>query len=363
MPQKANTTAAASLSVGRDSGSLLASLRDEILSGKVAIGDFLPTVRKLSDERGVAHGTAWRALKALEAEGLVEARPRHGYRVLGTATTAASRGTVAYVLDQRNLSISWGRIYNRLLAAAESCAAAEGLDLLKMILAPGQEAPVLRQLERAELGGLILDWLNEPVLEWAHTHGVPTVLIDDWRPGLDFDVVLQGNSHGGELAVRHLLELDCREIAWFGQVGNHHGRARYGGACGAMAAEGLRFCSEYQLSMTPEQVARAAHRLLSEKSRPQGVVALQTNAAQALMAEARAMGLKPGKDFHAVGWCCAELYSTSYTTMFDGAPPPAVVWSAEEMIATALSRLKARSANHKLPATCTALQVSIRKGE
>ena len=77
----------ASVQIGRESAGLLAELRARIRSGKLPPGTFLPTVRKLSAAQGVAHGTAWRALKALEAEGLVEARPRRGYRV----PTARSR--------------------------------------------------------------------------------------------------------------------------------------------------------------------------------------------------------------------------------------------------------------------------------
>jgi len=92
-------------------------------------------------------------------------------------------------------------------------------------------------------------------------------------------------------------------------------------------------------------------------------MALYRTAALAVMAEARAMGMEPGKDLHVVGWCCDELYATSYAPLFDGAPPPAVAWSSEEMIATALARLEARNANWELPVTCTALRVSMREGK
>ena len=118
---------------GRGSAGLLNVLRERILSGRAVAGEFLPTVRKLSEKHGVAPGTAWRALKALESEGLVAAQPRRGYRVLDIEAKAASMDTVAYVLDQRNLAISWGPLYNQLLETAESFTAKGGIDLLKMI--------------------------------------------------------------------------------------------------------------------------------------------------------------------------------------------------------------------------------------
>src|SRR5579872_4755765 len=50
---------------------------DEILK----IGDKLPSVRKLSEERGISMGTAFQAYYHLEAKGLIEARPKSGYYV------------------------------------------------------------------------------------------------------------------------------------------------------------------------------------------------------------------------------------------------------------------------------------------
>jgi DNA-binding LacI/PurR family transcriptional regulator len=363
MTQQQNSISVPAL--GRDSANLLALLREEILSGQIAIGDFLPTVRRLSSEREVAHGTAWRALKALESEGLVEARPRRGYRVLGTKVTASAPGTVAYVLDQRNLAISWGPLYHQLLSTAGACAKEKGLDLLKMILAPDQEAPLFRQLQAAGVSGLILDSLNESLLRWSQENNIPAIIVDDWCAGLNFDVVLQGNGPGGQLAAQHLLDLGCRKIAWFGQVENHHGQARYGGACGALAAAGTGFFREKQIPLEPKNgtVVAAARQLLTSKSRPDGIIALHGTTAVAVINQARAMGLKIGKDLQVIGWCCQELYTTSYAAMFDGAPPPAIVWSSEEMIKLALARLATRSANRELPTTCTMLQVSIREGE
>ena len=101
MPHGSNSRAG--LETGRESSGLLGALRSRIRSGELAPGAFLPTVRKLSKSGGVAHGTAWRALKTLEAEGLVEARPRRGYLVVAAGERGGAGGTLAYVMDQRNV--------------------------------------------------------------------------------------------------------------------------------------------------------------------------------------------------------------------------------------------------------------------
>ncbi len=41
---------------GRNSAELLGLLRSRILAGKVAPGEFLPTVRQLGEEHGVSRG-------------------------------------------------------------------------------------------------------------------------------------------------------------------------------------------------------------------------------------------------------------------------------------------------------------------
>src|SRR2546423_7393863 len=45
------------------------------------IGDRLPSVRVLSEEKGISMGTAFQAYYHLEGKGLIEARPKSGYYV------------------------------------------------------------------------------------------------------------------------------------------------------------------------------------------------------------------------------------------------------------------------------------------
>jgi DNA-binding transcriptional regulator YhcF (GntR family) len=49
-----------------------------VASGVLATGQQLPTVRQLASDLGLAPGTVARAYKALEQEGVIETRGRHG---------------------------------------------------------------------------------------------------------------------------------------------------------------------------------------------------------------------------------------------------------------------------------------------
>jgi len=62
----------------RPSETVATSLRQRIAAGEWASGDALPTVTVLSAHYGVARATVVRALRMLEADGLVRIVPRWG---------------------------------------------------------------------------------------------------------------------------------------------------------------------------------------------------------------------------------------------------------------------------------------------
>lgn len=68
-------------------------LRGLILSGRLGAGERLPTVRQTAADLGVAAGTAAKAYRLLEAEGLVVTRTAAGTRV--APSTAVIPGSVA----------------------------------------------------------------------------------------------------------------------------------------------------------------------------------------------------------------------------------------------------------------------------
>lgn len=66
--------------------SIADALRQTIGSGSLRPGDRLPSTRRLADREGVSLATALGALRTLEADGLIVARPRSGYFVCGGAS-------------------------------------------------------------------------------------------------------------------------------------------------------------------------------------------------------------------------------------------------------------------------------------
>lgn len=60
------------------------AVRSAIVAGRVGVGEQLPPARAMADALGVNMHTVLRAYSALEDEGLIRLRRRHGATVLGS---------------------------------------------------------------------------------------------------------------------------------------------------------------------------------------------------------------------------------------------------------------------------------------
>ncbi|WP_419993708.1 GntR family transcriptional regulator [Streptomyces boninensis] len=69
-------------------------ISEQALSGALPVGHKLPTVRGLAEELGLAANTVAKAYRALEADGVIETRGRHGTFV-AAAGDAVSREAAA----------------------------------------------------------------------------------------------------------------------------------------------------------------------------------------------------------------------------------------------------------------------------
>lgn len=106
---------------------IVAAIRRRIADGELAPGDRVPSTRQIAGEWGVALATATKALTTLRLEGLVEAQPRIGTVVAGTAPAAPARRRPSPVPDpEQELSL------DRIVRTAIEIADAEGISALSM---------------------------------------------------------------------------------------------------------------------------------------------------------------------------------------------------------------------------------------
>jgi len=328
------------LATGRVSNHLTTVLREAIASGRFAAGEYLPTVRELSREHGLAIRTVQRALGSLEAAGLVAAEPRRGYRVLARANDPERSLPLAYILGSDDPPARWDEMHMQLSAGLQAAAAKHGWSLLAVAAGAEARVPaVMGKLRAARACGVVLDTLDSEMVAAATRIGLPAVMIDAWMEDLTVDAVLQDNYRGGFLAAQHLLQRGHRELCWFGNLSESaHARERFAGASAALIDAGARMS---RVVATDRQgMDAAAHALLERADRPRAVLALWRDIALSLARAAQAHGLVLGTDLDLVGWSIEELYEPAYVAHLpQGFAAPAICWSAMTMAETALQRL------------------------
>ncbi|HOX06500.1 MAG TPA: GntR family transcriptional regulator [Planctomycetota bacterium] len=336
---------------GRAAAKLAVALQADIAAGKLVGGSFLPTERDLAETHGIGRMTVRRALKSLEAGGLIAAEPRHGYRVMARSNAPEFGCPLAYVLEAAQRPEEWDETHKTLLTGFQSALAARGGSLLSLSSKSLSPARVLDQLLAGKAWGAALDAVNLELLELVRRNGFPAVMVDAWTAETPIDAVLQDDYQGGMLAAGHLASLGHRRIAWIGPLTQSaHSLGRYAGAVAGLVKAGLELPADLRIETVEAGAEAAARALLSRPDRPDAIIALWTGVSVAVGRAARGLGLVVGRDLGLVGWSMEELYSSVFRPGFpDGQVPPAVVWSVADMAETAVCRLAERRANPKLP--------------
>ncbi|MHC4917766.1 MAG: GntR family transcriptional regulator, partial [Planctomycetota bacterium] len=252
----------ASSGTGRASAEIAGLLREGIASGELEAGKFLPSVRALSREHGVSFRTVMRAVKSLEGEGLVEVRPRHGYRVLPGGMDPARGCPLAFITGSRAVYGSQPHMVS-LIAAVREAAERRGWPVLVSSGDGVTAADLLQRLRAGRAFGAALDWQTPEVVSAVKEAGIPAVLVEDWQEEIGIDSVMQDGQQGGVLAVKYLLARGCRRIAWLGtDLHDSHWTDRLGGAVTELAKVGLGFGPGMVNSISKEKFRAEALRLL-----------------------------------------------------------------------------------------------------
>ncbi|KRB36691.1 LacI family DNA-binding transcriptional regulator [Microbacterium sp. Root180] len=147
-----------------------------------------------------------------------------------------SRSIGLVVLDVRN------PFFTDVARGAERRAATDGLSILlgNSDDDPARESDYLDLFEQQRVHGVLITPVDEISgrLERLRTRGIPAVLVDRLSEGAEFSSVSVDDVSGGYLAVRHLLDIGRRRIAFVG--GPEHVRQvadRLEGARRAVAEE------------------------------------------------------------------------------------------------------------------------------
>jgi DNA-binding LacI/PurR family transcriptional regulator len=315
---------------------IYSELKDEILSGKYAKGDWFPPERVLKDRFSTTHLTVRNALAKLVLEGYIERYSGKGTLVIYARERSATprrslKFSQAHVilsgLDEANaflLESLEAQLRKVPLAVRFSSHHGDVL-LARSIYAEAQESGALVILEPA--GPM-------PKASQADTPPRSTILIRSSLEGSPCPQVLTDDAEGASLAVRHLLELGYRRIAFLTAAAAAPQSALDRGFTEAIAAGGLPADSGFTERCAPgtDGGARAARAILSRDPACRAFLCASDETAAGVMSGLRDAGLPTGVDTAVVGFGNTRLASVLRLTSID----PGFVRLAERVVASAL---------------------------
>ncbi|MGA2247777.1 MAG: GntR family transcriptional regulator [Verrucomicrobiota bacterium] len=205
-------------------------LQTEIAAGRYGEGARLPSEIQLVKQFSVSRPTVARALRDLEAQGLIERRAGSGTyvrtniqrntasRILGLLVPGLASteifqiicGEIASLARVNEYGLLWGGSTNprvdtdaSLKHAEEVCKQFIEREISGVFFAPAELQPGQEQA-------------NSKLAESLREAGIPVVLIDrdllDFPRRSDFDLVGIDNVTGGYMVAEHLIKLGCRKI-------------------------------------------------------------------------------------------------------------------------------------------------------
>lgn len=230
---------------------LAESIRADILSGKIADNEKLPTEKALMEQYQVSRQTVRHALTLLESDGLVHSRQGSGTYVMPRKRAATSGSKQIALL----LTYISDYIFPSIIRGIESVCSQKGYTLL--LKATGnsmeQERDILISLLESPPCALIVDGnktaLPNPNLSYyrqLQALGIPIIFIHATYPELtDIPKIATRDKVGGRLAVDYLAKKGHSQIAGIFKSTDFQGIHRFSGFMDGMLANHLTFSDKH----------------------------------------------------------------------------------------------------------------------
>lgn len=239
---------------------ILQYLKDKINNKELLPGDRLPTEMELAEQFGVSRITSKRALEELRSAGLI-------YRVRGRGSFVTKPAAAANASDGADTGINYNKIIafvipfscanggiTNTIGGASRVASEKGyiLDVKYSNNDPKEERALLEGLYEKGVGGIIYypisDRMNLEVMNTLSMNEYPIVSIDRYFESVPISYVVSDNQTGEYEAVKYLLELGHRNIAFISDTRIEDAtsvRNRYFGYCRALKEQGVAIRPEF----------------------------------------------------------------------------------------------------------------------
>jgi GntR family transcriptional regulator, arabinose operon transcriptional repressor len=282
-------------------------LREQIRSGRLGVGERLGPERDLAEQFKISRGTVRQALKLLEKERLIVSQQGRGTFV---STPAFSAETETQTPMLGVLVYEKEYYFGAVLQPASRHSSTRGY-----MLTTGSNETEEAESQHIEA---FLRWGIRGVIMAPHPAGfsikaydrliekkVPVVLLDTLLADREEDFVSVDNRKGTILAVRHLVELGHKRIAYIGHCDSPDLPCRpdrRGGFLDACKNHGLSLPEEWCIETSYNDSAARIQGILKSENRPTAFVTYSDHWAITVIKAAREMGLKVPTDLSVVGF-------------------------------------------------------------
>lgn len=205
-------------------------LRNDIITGKMPFGTFLPTEKELSAQMGFSRPTIAKIYNTLKKEGLVKKTPGQGTSVIYHHATQRSN-SFGLLLPGAGESEIFGEIHDHFLALekergvkflwdgaiANNAQMRQNsiLGIAERYASENVQGVFFAPLERTENAGQV----NQQVCDYLDKKNIPVILIDRdiyASPGRSkYPVISVDNFNAGYVMTKHLIDSGCEKIYFF----------------------------------------------------------------------------------------------------------------------------------------------------
>lgn len=213
-------------------------LRIEIAAGAYSASNRLPSESQLVERFGVSRPTVARALRDLQAEGLIERRAGSGSFVKSGAQADNAARVLGLLVPERGETEIFETICGELGALARVndfglLWGGSAMPFADRDSTPDHAIEVCQQFIEKSVAGVFFapleyspdkERVNRELLQSLRQVGIPVVLLDrdvgQFPSRSDFDLVSLDNFHAGFMLAEHLIRLGCRRLRFVTRPGS-----------------------------------------------------------------------------------------------------------------------------------------------
>lgn len=218
------------------------------------VGEVIPSENELTDQFKVSRTTIRKALEKLQDEGLIEKRQGKGSVYMGNKRKVLGSTLIGVIMPSITEDI-----YPMITRGVEEVSHEFNYSILYGCTNGSKEKEIklMQQFKDKNIEGLIFEptlsaTLTErsPGIKFFNELNIPKIIVNHQLDGIEHNYVTMDDELGGEIGIKHLIDMGHKKIACIYRDDVCSGNARYRGYLTGMKKASLPIVKEYQMPIS-----------------------------------------------------------------------------------------------------------------